>query len=92
MYYGPDIMRQAGFGSDDDKTSILISSLPIFIVRVLSHIISIVLIDSLGRRRILMTTLPVLVLCMATVAVGMGFKNHTSEDRESLQVYGKWFV
>ena len=43
--YGPEIMKQAGFGGDD-AASIIICSLPIFIVRVLSHFLSLAFIDT----------------------------------------------
>ena len=92
MYYGPEIMKQAGFGSDDNKASIIICSLPIFIVKILSTFVSLALIDSFGRRTIILKMLPLMALSMATVAVAMGLKNHTNEDQELLQVIGKWCV
>ena len=39
-----------------------------------------------------MWSLPFLALSMAVVSLGMGFKNHTSEDQELLQVIGKWSI
>ena len=56
MYYGPEIMKQAGFGSEDDQASIIMLSASIFIVKALSTFVSLLFIDKFGRRWILITT------------------------------------
>lgn len=89
MYYGPEIMRQAGFGSDSHKSATLISSLPLAGVNSIGTMISIAFIDSCGRRWIMLRSLPVLALSMIVTGVGMGLRNHTSDD-EMLQIIGKW--
>lgn len=46
MYYGPEIMKQAGFGSDDDKSTTLISAIPLAAVNMLGTLISLGFIDN----------------------------------------------
>lgn len=40
MYYGPDIMKTAGFGDDKHKSTSLISSLPLAFVNALGGVIA----------------------------------------------------
>ena len=90
MYYGPEIMRQAGFGSYSHKSATLISALPLAGMNSIGTIISIAFIDSCGRRWIMLRSLPVLALSMTVAGIGMGLRNHTDDDDELLQVIGKW--
>lgn len=46
MYYGPEIMKQAGFGSDDDKSATLISAIPLAGINVIGTVISLAFIDN----------------------------------------------
>ena len=71
MYYGPEVMMQAGFGSNENKSAILVSTLPLAIVNFLGSIIVLFFIDNLGRRWILLRTLPFTSFFIALVGLGM---------------------
>ena len=92
MYYGPEIMKQAGFGSDDNRAESLYSSLPLAGINAIGGIIALAFIDRCGRRWILLRTLPFVAFFMAVIGLGMGLRNHTDKDTDSLQVTGKWFA
>ena len=46
MYYGPEIMKQAGFGSDKNKTMTLVSAIPLAILNMIGTIMSLAFIDN----------------------------------------------
>ena len=90
MYYGPEIMKTAGFGNDSDKAQSLISSLPLAAINAIGSIIALFFIDRLGRRWIMLRTLPFIGFFMGCIGVGMYLRNHQS-DSTSHEI-GKWFA
>ena len=46
MYYGPEIMKQAGFGSDKNKTMTLVSAIPLAVLNMIGTIMSLAFIDN----------------------------------------------
>jgi len=74
MYFGPLILQKAGFGSDDpnDKTSLLIESLPLALTNALGTLVAIIYIDKLGRRYILLRLIPFIALTLLILALGLG--------------------
>jgi hypothetical protein len=74
MYFGPDILKKAGFGSDDpnNKGAILVYSLPLAGTNAIGSIISMLYIDRLGRRYILLRLIPFIAWALIVLSVGMG--------------------
>ena len=68
VQYGPILIENAGFKTADvsDEVAALILSLPLSFVQMLGTIIAITVIDTRGRRKVLLKTLPIIFLCMAT--------------------------
>jgi sugar porter (SP) family MFS transporter len=92
MYYGPEIMKNAGFGDDSHKTQTLISSLPLAGVNTIGGIIALFFIDRLGRRWIMLRTLPFVAFFMGIIGLGMYFRKHLDEDNHTYQTFGKWLA
>mmetsp|Transcript_14418 Transcript_14418/g.14382 ORF Transcript_14418/g.14382 Transcript_14418/m.14382 type:complete len:81 (+) Transcript_14418:828-1070(+) len=46
----------------------------------------------MGRRWILLRTLPFVALFMGFIGLGMGLRNHTNETQNLAQQFGKWFA
>jgi len=90
MYYGPEIMKTAGFGDEQNKDEALISTLPLAAMNTLGSIIALAFIDRLGRRWIMLRTLPFVGLFMTTIGVGMFLRNHADHQDKNLQLLGKW--
>ena len=79
MYYGPDIMRQAGItvAGLSDKESSLVLNIPLSFFNAVGTIGSIFVIDRLGRRYIILRSLPFVTISWFITAAGMAF---TGED------------
>lgn len=78
MYFGPDILQKAGFGSDE-KSGLLIQSLPLALTNALGTIVAIIYIDKLGRRYILLRLIPFIAATLLFLSVGLGI-NGLSPD------------
>ena len=78
MYYGPDILEQCGIQipNMDEQTSALALNIPLASINATGTIISMFTIDKLGRRYILLRTLPFVILGWIIVAVGMGITSN----------------
>jgi MFS family permease len=61
-------MEKAGFNGSGSEA--LKASLPLFCVGVLGMLIAVVLIDRLGRRTILLSTIIPMTICLAGMAIG----------------------
>lgn len=72
MYYGPTILQYAGFGDKDDPNSLLIDSLPLAGMNALGTLVAVFYIDKLGRRFIMLRSLPFIGLSLLVVALGLG--------------------
>lgn len=73
MYYGPEIMIAAKItiGNYSDKISGLILNIPLSAMNAFGTTISIFTIDRLGRRYVMLRTLPFVVIAWLVVALGM---------------------
>lgn len=69
MYYGPQIMQMIGLGSSAQDA--IIFSIPLAAMNALGTIMSMILVDKLGRRGMLLKTLPIISLSMFMISIGM---------------------
>lgn len=78
MYFGPDILQKAGFGSSE-KSSLLVQSLPLALTNALGTVVAIFYIDKLGRRYILLRLIPFIAATLLVLSLGLGL-NGLAED------------
>jgi len=73
MYYGPEIMIAANItiGSYSDKLSGIILNIPLSLTNAVGTTLSIFFIDRMGRRYMMLRTLPAIVVSLLVVAGGM---------------------
>jgi hypothetical protein len=79
MYYGPDILITAGVqidGMDNDEAALLLN-IPLAFINAVGTAISCVYIDNLGRRYLMLRTLPVSCVGWIITAVGMYLNGFT---------------
>ena len=72
MYYGPSIMEKAGItipGFEDDESA-LILNIPLGFCNFVGTVICVLYIDKLGRRYILLRSLPMMALSWIVAAIG----------------------
>jgi MFS family permease len=81
MYYGPQIMMKAGFMAS--KSQAIVASIPMAATNFLGTIVAMLYIDRLGRRGMLLWTLPLIVISLAVVSIGFSLT-------EAEVSYGKW--
>jgi hypothetical protein len=62
-------------------------SLPLAFINALGTIVAVFYVDKLGRRYIMLRTLPWIGISMAMIGVGMGIHNFTSDE-----ILGKWIA
>ena len=75
MYYGPDIMEKAGIvieGMSEEQSALLLN-IPLSFINGLGTLLSVFFIDNLGRRYLILRSLPLIVLSWFIVAAGMAF-------------------
>ena len=73
MYYGPDIIQKSGIrieGLNDDEAAILLN-IPLAGFNAIGTFASIFVIDRLGRRSLMLHTLPIITMAWIFVAFGM---------------------
>ena len=70
MYYGPFILRDAGFGEDGNK-ALLENTLPLSIVSFMGGLTAIYLSERSGRRASMLLVLPVLAGAMTALSISM---------------------
>jgi len=76
MYYGPEVIIQNGItlDSETDKERIgILLNIPLSITNAVGSIIAIFLIDNLGRRWIMLRSLPVILLTLCLISLAMYF-------------------
>ena len=86
MYYGPEIMIAANIkiGNYSDKISGLILNIPLSLTNAVGTTISIFFIDRLGRRYMMLRSLPVIVITLLIVAGGMFALPPSGTDQSSI--------
>lgn len=72
MYYGPTILEKAGFGNDENPNITIIDSLPLAATNALGTLVAIFYIDKLGRRYILLRSLPFVCISLWILSTGLG--------------------
>ncbi len=72
MYFGPDILKKAGFGSGTDKSSLIMQSIPLALMNTVGTIVAMLYIDKSGRRYILLRLIPFIALTLLFLAFGLG--------------------
>lgn len=72
MYYGPTILSKAGFGDPNNANSTLIDSLPLAGINALGTLLALFYIDNLGRRYILLRSLPFVSFSLLILSTGLG--------------------
>ena len=82
MYYGPDIMQQAGItiSGMSEKQSALFLNIPLSGINALGTILSIFFIDKLGRRYIILRSTPFLAISWFITAAGMAFTGNDQSE------------
>jgi len=76
MYYGPDVIIQNGItleGETDKERMGILLNIPLSITNAVGSIIAIFLIDNLGRRWIMLRSLPVILLTLCLISLAMYF-------------------
>ena len=82
MYYGPDILIQAGLtipGMQPDESALLLN-IPLAGVNAIGTLISCVYIDKLGRRFLMLRSLPISVIGWLITAFGMYLNGYTAQS------------
>lgn len=87
MYYGPDILEKAGFGNPENPNETLIDSLPLAAINALGTLIAVFYTDKLGRRYIILRTVPFVGISLLVTALGLGLHNYSSETSISYSTY-----
>ena len=91
VQYGPTLIENAGFATDDvdQETAAVVLSLPLSVVRVLGTYIALQVVDTRGRRRILLRTIPILSLAMFIIAASI-WLNENFDQNSFFALIGKW--
>jgi SP family myo-inositol transporter-like MFS transporter 13 len=76
MYYGPQIMQMVGF--DSSKELAIVTAIPLAAMNLLGTVVALVYVDRLGRRGILLWTVPAIAACLAMLSVSFYFIIFTS--------------
>lgn len=82
MYYGPDIIQKSGIqinGLSKDEAA-LILNIPLAGFNVIGTLAATCVIDRLGRRYLMLRTLPFIMIAWIIVAVGMGMTETTGSE------------
>ena len=84
MYYGPDILIQAGVsinGMDQDESALLLN-IPLAFVNAIGTLISAVYIDKFGRRFLMLRSRPVATIGWIITATGMYFVQYKANNSD----------
>ena len=88
MYYGPDILKSAQikFENYSHDDSALLLNIPLACINAVGCLISVYTIDRLGRRYILLRTLPFVSIAWLIVAIGMALNTSSQTQTWGGQV------
>jgi hypothetical protein len=75
MYYGPEILLQAGFSLEGytDKQAVVLFNIPLAAMNAFGNTLSIFFIDKCGRRYLMLRMLPLAGLGHLICSIGMGY-------------------
>lgn len=71
MYYGPILLGKAGFGGNMMNET-LIDALPLAFVNSAGTLVAVFYIDKLGRRFIMLRSIPGIAISLIIVSLGLG--------------------
>ena len=93
MYYGPEIMIAAHItiGNYSEKITGLVLNIPLSAMNAFGTMLSLLTIDRLGRRYVMLRTLPFVVFAWLVVATGMFMLESTKTETASLGGYFAFF-
>jgi len=77
MYYGPFVLKDAGFGAKGN-TALLINSLPLGIINFMGTIVTLLFSDKKGRRYLMLRFIPLIMLSMIALSYSMYLVYYTS--------------
>ena len=86
MYYGSDIMREAGVSLSDDLSkneSSLLLYIVLSVMNAVGSITSIFCIDRLGRRYLILRSMPLAAIAWIVTAVGMGYRGLAENNEDA---------
>ncbi len=83
LFYGPEVLRDAGFGGDMKEQTVLTGFLFLGALNFLGTLVALLRVDSLGRRFLLLRCLPFLILSMFLLAISM-FLHHRYDYTKSI--------
>ncbi|CDW88412.1 inositol transporter 1-like [Stylonychia lemnae] len=75
LYYGPQILRDAGFGNNQDSR-VFFGFLFLGLIYLLSSIFALFKIDTVGRRELMLRCLPFIVISMLLVTTSMFLRHY----------------
>ena len=70
MYYGPFILRDAGYGDEGNK-ALLINTIPLSVCSFVGGLVAIYLSEKVGRRSLMLLSLPFIGGAMAALSFSM---------------------
>jgi SP family myo-inositol transporter-like MFS transporter 13 len=82
MYYGPKLLQTFGFGNGEGLNEALIDALPLAFINAAGTLVAIFFVDRLGRRYILLRTLPGVGISLIIVAIGLGLNSYGKDITE----------
>jgi sugar porter (SP) family MFS transporter len=66
IYYAPSIFKEAGFASN---SAAILATVGIGVVNVLMTVVALLLLDQTGRRKLLLTGLAIMTVCLIAIAI-----------------------
>lgn len=82
MYYGPEIIIDSGIAIDgiDDREQLgIILNIPFAVANAIGSIVAVFIIDDLGRRYVMLRTLPGIFISLLLVALSMYFSIYSDD-------------
>ena len=83
MYYGPEIIIDSGMTIDgiDDKEQLgIILNIPLALTNAIGSLVAVFIIDNLGRRALILKTLPGVFYSLMVISLSMGLSIYSDDD------------
>jgi sugar porter (SP) family MFS transporter len=74
IYYAPSIFKEAGFQSN---SAAILATVGIGVVNVLMTVVALLLLDQAGRRKLLLTGLAIMTICLVAIAIAFAVGTQT---------------
>jgi hypothetical protein len=77
LYFGPSVLQKCGFGggAEGHRAIAILYSIPLAGINALGVFISIFFVDNLGRRAVLLRSIPIVGVSLLFLSIGLGLKN-----------------